>query len=191
MKKSLWAAAFLLVAAAFVLCACGGGLTAYLDRETAVLEVGESLRLRATPSEEDALVEWSVSDENVLSFTPNRNTVTVTANASGEAFVYAKSGEKILAQCKITVPEQPKLSIFLPEGVLVLASSSSKATVTAKADPSLTGTPVWKSADPTVVTVENQGLIAIVTAHKIGQTTLTVELGGESSTITVFVGRYS
>ncbi len=47
------------------------------------------------------------------------------------------------------------------------------------------------SADTSVVTVESQGLIAIVSAHKIGQTTLTVELGGESATVAVYVGRYS
>ncbi len=191
MRKRLLAFAFLIAAAAFVLCACGGGLTAELDRESAVLEVGEELKLRATPSEEDAVVEWAVSDENILSFVPNRNSVTVTAMDSGEAFVYAKSGDKILAQCKITVPELPKLSVFLPQGVLVLAGSTSKATVTAKAHPSLSGTPVWTSADTSVVTVESQGLIAIVSAHKIGQTTLTVELGGETATIAVYVGRYS
>ena len=60
--------------------------------ESATLKIGESTTLTATISPETASnqnVTWETSTGNILSITPNGNTVTVTALAAGEGTVTA------------------------------------------------------------------------------------------------------
>ena len=183
MKKRIWLISILLACLAFVLCACGSNVTATLRKTSAELKVGETVKLVADVSDPEAEISWSVSDDAILEIVATTSsTATVKALSAGTATVYVKYGEKILAECKITVPEEilaGKLSVLLPTGKLILRSSNRTATVRAIADESLTGEVTWTVSDETVISLEYQGLIARIKSLKRGRATVTVSCDGE------------
>lgn len=193
MKKRIWLLSILLACLAFVLCACGGEkVTATLRKTSAELKVGETVKLVADVSDPEAEISWDVSDETVVEIVSTRSsTATVRALSAGTATVHVKYGNKILAQCEITVPETPpvgKLSVLVPTGMLILRGSNRTATVKAIADDSLTGEVTWTVSDETVLSLEYQGLIARIKSLKLGRATVTVSCDGEVASFEVIVG---
>ena len=196
MKKRYLLPLILVGAAALSLAAaCGSSNEPVLDKTELTMSVGatETLTLSWVDGSGNAVTEgeaieyrWESSNETVLTVKGKSNTATLTAKAEGNAVVTVYDGSKELASCSVTSVISP-LSVSVPEGRLVLLNGS-KATVKAKSLIPLTGEYEWTSSDPSICTVEAQGEIAIVTAKKRGECTITVRNGVYSASFVLIVG---
>lgn len=147
-----------------------------LDRTELALAVGgEAVKLTAAVSPENAdydAVAWSSSDAAVATVSA---TGLVTPVAKGEAVIAAEvSGFK--AECKVvvTVPVQ---SVTLDKATLELNEGGAAAQLTATVNPADADydAVAWTSADASVATVSESGLVTPVAQ---GETTVTVEVAG-------------
>ena len=98
-----------------------------LDRETAILAIGDKLTLTASPlpvGAELGTVEWSSSDEKVASVVDG----VVTANAVGKATIIAKAGE-FEAKCSISVYADAEMKYSGGEKNINMAKTGNADTV--------------------------------------------------------------
>ncbi|WP_296330410.1 Ig-like domain-containing protein [uncultured Treponema sp.] len=158
-----------------------------LDRESANILVGNTLKLNATVNASSGLattVTWSSSDKNVATVADG----TVTAVAAGNAIITATStaDSSKSASCSVVVEAGSGVGgVVYPAGITLSQSSlsldaggdSSTKTVTltatiTNANEVTSGyeTINWTSSNPNVATVSSEGL---VTAIKAGSTTIT------------------
>ena len=136
--------------------------TVLLDKHSASMEVGETLRLIPTfiPSDaDDKTLEWSVKDESVAKV---ENGV-VTALAPGKTWVYAMSVvEDVMDSCEVTVIQHvtnitfdtPALTI---EGIGATAQLNVIVTPEDATDKSVT----WTSSNPSVCVVSNGKIVSV------------------------------
>ncbi len=193
MKRHLLLPLLILLTAALGLCACGGSkAVGALDKEVLSLAVGgkETLTFTLFEGEElaDGELQWTTSDESVATVEGKQLTATVTGAKAGSATIALTLDGKELASCKVEVYVSP-LSVTVPSGVLVLIKNA-KATVRLKSSSPIEEQDiVWESSDETIGTVEYQGRIAIVTAVKRGQCTITARCGADKASFTLIVGK--
>lgn len=146
-----------------------------LDKESAMLETGETLLLTATVLPENAgnkSVTWSSSAENVASVDKNG---LVTAKSAGEAVitVVTTDGYKE-ATCKITVtaPVVSVTGVTLNKSALTLeVGEAEKLTATIEPADATDKSLSWTTSDESVAIVDESG---VVTALKAGTATITV-----------------
>ena len=196
MKKRYLLPLILVGAAALSLAAaCGSSTEPVLDKTELTMSIGatETLTLSWVDGSGNAVAEgeaieyrWESSNETVVTVKGKGNTATLTAKAEGDAVVTVYDGSKELASCSVKSVVSP-LVITVPEGRLVMRNGES-ATVRVKSLIPLTGEYEWESSDTSIATVEYQGAIAIVTAKKRGECTITVRNGGYSSSFKFIVG---
>ena len=195
MKKKYLLPIVLTCAAAIALAACGGSDGPVLDKKELTMSVGAQETLTLVVENKDGTTSavgesveytWKSSNEEVLTVEAEGATATVTAVAEGSAVVTVYDGNKELSKCTVTIVLSP-LSVTVPEGRLVVRNNTT-VTVRAKSITALTGEYVWESSDPTIATVEAQGVIARVTAKKRGECTITVKNGIYSASFTFIVG---
>ena len=196
MKKKYLLPLVLTCAAAIALAACGGSNNdPVLDKKELTLCVGAQETLTLVLENKDGTTSavgesveytWKSSNEDVVTVEAEGATATVTAVADGNAVVTVYDGKTELSKCTVTVVTSP-LSVTVPEGKLVVRNNTT-VTVRAKSITALTGEYVWESSDPTIATVEAQGVIARVTAKKRGECTITVKNGIYSASFTFIVG---
>ena len=153
-----------------------------LDKTTASLRAGQSIKLAATVNPSDATdktVTWTSSNPSVATV-ENGN---VKAIKVGSTTITAKVGDKI-ATCSVTVEATPVMSITLDRTTASLKVGQS-VTLTATVNPSdaTDKTVTWTSSNPSVATVEN----GIVKAIKVGSTTITAKAGDRTVTCAVMV----
>lgn len=145
---------------------------------------GETRRLTATVSPDNAeydAVVWSSSDNGIASVTEDG---TVTAVAAGEAVITATAGEK-KADCKVTVTI-PVTGITLDkeELALTIGGEAVKLTATVTPEDATNKSVSWTSEDPTVATVAEDGTVTPVAA---GTTKVTAEASGFKAECTVTI----
>ncbi len=140
-----------------------------LDKKQYTLNKGEYFTLTPTvapDSASDKTVEWSSSDERVVTVAGG----VVTAVARGEAEVYAKSVDGgITAACKVTVIQLPEAITFAKEefevqvgGMLILEPTVLPENTN---DKSL----IWQSLNENIATVDIDGTVKGVS---IGEATI-------------------
>ncbi len=151
------------------------GTTISLDKTEASLFVGDSLKLVATVSNEDAEIEWSTSNDKVA--TVRRG--TVSAVGVGTAVITAKVEDGASATCNITVSERT-VSISAPTATINLDESN---TLTLTATASDNGEITWTSSDPGIATVAS----GVVTAYDIGTVTIIAQRGAATATCEISV----
>ena len=157
-----------------------------LNRSSAELTVGETLRLSATVSPADATdrtVTWSSSNSSVATVSPSGE---VTAAAVGSANITASAGGKS-ASCAVTVikPTVSVTSVTLDKERLDLTvGGTAKLTATVSPADATDKTVTWESSDATVATVDNDGNVK---ALKGGTSTVTAKAGGKSASALVDV----
>ena len=164
----------------------------HLNLTAITLDEGVSQTLRATinPSDttDDKTLTWSSSNTNVATVDQEGN---VTAVKEGVATITVTTVNGRRAECKITVnkPSEniPIENVSLDKTTLTLEEQEAE-TLVATINPSDTTddtTLTWKSSNPEVATVDNNGK---VTAVKEGSATITVTtVNGKEATCTVTV----
>lgn len=155
-----------------------------LDRTSADLKIGTSLKLNACITPEDATcktIKWSSSDqktatvdENGLVTALNIGTCSITASADGKN-----------AECKINVLPIEAESItlnFTDKAIQV----GKKVQITATVLPENTTYPqvTWSSSDEEIVSVDQNGLAE---GLKLGKCTITAQCGNINATCEVEV----
>ena len=143
---------------------------------------------------ENAKLNWTSDNESVVTVNENDELVAKgvgTANVKAEITL---NGIKLAsATCAVTVNAEtvPATSITLDQTTLYLYSNTSAntATLTATVEPGDTTDVIsWSSSDPTVATVDANGL---VTAVADGTATITATAGTQKATCTVTVSTYN
>ncbi len=161
-----------------------------LDKTSASVEVGGTMKLTAKvePEAAETEVKWSSSDETVATV----NDGVVTGVKAGTAKITATAGDKS-AVCTVTVkekdteePEEPPVEVT---GITLDKTSASVEVggtmkLTAKVEPEAAETEVkWNSSDETVATV-NDG---VVTGVKAGTAIITATVGDKSAECNITV----
>lgn len=175
-RRSIWLTIGLLIAAAlFAFAGCKGEQTVkYVLSETAIsLTVGQKKQLTVSPEPEKS-VAWESGDESVATVENG----AVKALSAGSTTVTAKiEGVNDALTCTVMVTAQPVQS---DEYALDFASVSLKTgeskqiSVIAQGGGTVSGV-TYTSADPSVATVSQSGLI---TAVGKGETAVKAEVGG-------------
>lgn len=182
MKTRKYAVVLLSIVAALclALCVACAKPALKLDKTSLQLTVGETATITA---ETDETVEWSSSDEKVVTVRDG----TVTAVAEGTATVTATAGGAV-GKCEVTVsPSESGLSVALSKTTLELTVGEETTVVaTAMQD----GKPVqasytWASEDQSVASVEN----GTVKGVAVGETRVSVKaaFGGKETTAYITV----
>ena len=153
-----------------------------LNKTSASLKVGETVTLSATVGPDDATdmtVTWTTSDATVATVSNG----VVTAKKLGTATITAKAGDKT-ATCSITVVATEVSSITLDKSSASLKVGET-VTLSATVNPSdaTDKTVTWTTSDATVATVSN----GVVTAKKLGTTTITAKAGEKTATCSITV----
>ena len=141
----------------------------YLDKTSATLKKGNTLKLKATVDPTDATyktITWSSSDNSVASVS---NDGVVTAKDAGTTIITATSKNGKKATCKITVPVVYADSIKLSKSSLDLKVGDTY-TVKATLTPSDSVDKIkWSTSNSSVATVSS----GKITAKKAGTATIT------------------
>ena len=154
-----------------------------LDQTSVTLTAGETVRLTATVSPDNATdktITWTSSN---TSFATVKNG-EVTAVAVGSATVTAKCG-KVKAECTITVKAIDVISVTLNKSSVTLSAGETvQLSVTVSPDNATNKTVTWNSSNTNVATVSNGN----VTALAAGSATITaIADNGLSSTCRIAV----
>ena len=153
-----------------------------LDKTTASLKAGETVTLTATVKPDDATdktVTWTSSDESVATVRGG----VVTAKKVGTATIYAKAGDKT-ATCAITVVPTPVTSVTLNKTTARLKAGETVTLIaTVNPDDATDKTVTWSTSDDSVATVDN----GVVTAKKVGTTTIYAKAGDKTATCAIIV----
>ncbi len=152
--------------------------------------IGDMVNLFATVYDgnnveiQDADLMWSSEDPTVASVDDQG---VVTAHMEGETSITVTSGA-LSANVRITVVQQANHVVVSPQSVDMTAIGETIqliATVFDMGDGEVPGAElIWTSEEPTVATVNNQG---VVTAQMNGQTLVTVTWKDVSASVTVTV----
>ena len=161
------------------------GVTLDDSSKEVTLEVGGTATLKATVAPADAsdkAITWSSSDESVATVSSEG---VVTAKGAGTAVitVTTKDGSKT-ATSKVTVKDKAVSveSVTIDKATLSLVEGSKqKLVATVKPDDATNKKVTWKSSDPKVATVEDDGTVGAV---KAGSATITVTTADGSKTAT-------
>lgn len=178
--KSLFAA---VVALALLLAVVGCGkepVTLQLNKTTAELFAGESVRLTTTASralEADEKITWATSDASVATVSNG----TVRGVKEGTATITASIGESASATCSVTVKTRRTMQISSTEETIDLSTEQKTVTLTATCSDG--GEVTWTSSDETVATVSG----GVVTGLKVGTAVITAKRDEASATCTVRV----
>lgn len=169
-------AILMLLSTMSILFAACGSPTISLDKTELSLYVGDAVKITATVTgDEDAEVEWTTSDNQVV--TVRRG--TVTAVGAGSAVVTAKIEDGASATCNVTVGERT-VTISQKTATINLDESN---TLTLTATASDNGDITWTTSDPSVATVAD----GVVTAYDIGTVTITAQRGTATDTCEIEV----
>ena len=159
-----------------------------LDKESATVNMGGSLKLNATVSPADATdpsVVWSSSD-NTVATVDNSGNVTPVKTGTARITVTTNDGGKT-ATCDVTVQHVPIESVTLNKTTAIL-SVGDTVTLTPTVTPTTADvkTVTWESSATTIATVDQNG---VVTAVAAGTATITVKtvVSEKTATCTITV----
>ncbi len=146
-----------------------------LNRSNVEVNVGETIQLLATVLPEDATdktVTWASSDESIATVD---STGQVTAVTPGSAVITAMTTDSsnLSASCNVTVLQGIVLAESIQLNVTTAGlneGSTLQLTATVLPEECNNKTVLWSSNNPSVATVDSNGL---VTTHSVGTATIT------------------
>ncbi|MBR5337426.1 MAG: Ig-like domain-containing protein [Lachnospiraceae bacterium] len=165
--------------------------TLKLNKTTATIDHGKTLKLKATVNPSNGTIKWTNSKPEVATMVVDGKTATIKGLKGGKTTITVKSSDgKKSAKCTVTVKGPAKVS-----GVTVSAKPTKikigKTThLTAKISPANAENKnvTWKSLTPGIASVEGNGLKATVKGLKAGKAKIRVTAqGGKHKDITITV----
>lgn len=153
-----------------------------MNKTTATMNTGENLQLSYTkqPANATSTVEWSSSNPSVATVDSSG---LVTAIDGGTVTIYATSND-ISTECNIEVELSPLSNLEFPTNEVTLSIGESQTLNLTKTPSSAIETITWTSSNPTIATVDSNGL---VTGIKQGTTTITASSGNISATCNITI----
>ena len=155
-----------------------------LSSDSAVLLIGETVRLRATVMPEnttDKTVTWTSSDTSIATVNQNGS---VTAIGVGECDITATC-QGVSATCHIIVrPILPQSITLSSESESIYIGATVQLTATVLPENTTNKTVTWTSSDESIATVDENGL---VTAVAVGECDVTATCQGVSATCHITV----
>ncbi len=155
-----------------------------LNPESAEIMVGETITLTANILPEtttDKTITWSSSDPTKATVDENG---TVTGVALGETTITATCGT-VSGICLVTVIPTPAESVTLSaESAEMRVGESVELTASVLPDDTTDKTITWTSSDPSIATVDADG---VVTGVAVGEVTVTATCGTATATCRVKV----
>lgn len=154
--------------------ACGGEepkkLTITLDVTEIALNIGQSLQLNATCSDENTELIWSSSNSLVASVYSSG--VVVGAKKGTATVTVSDIDGRASASCEITVV-QPVVGVSI-ECVSNTVALNGNVALIARVSPSTAdnSSVIWESSDERIASVDGNG---VVTGHQLGEVTITVK----------------
>ena len=158
--------------------------------ETSLTALGATVQLAAAVRDQydrvmaGAEVAWSSRDASVATVDESGR---VTAAGNGEATITARSGA-VSGSASVTVRQEPAAATLAPDSLLLAALGDTarlEATVTdANGHPIDDARVVWASADASVATVDESGLVTAVSA---GRATVTAAAGEARADVAIIV----
>lgn len=143
-----------------------------LDKTELTLLKGESCKLTATVSPEDATdptVKWKSSDLSIATVDNNGN---VTAVAAGKTTVTVSSADgRFTAICTVNVNVNVSSLILSDTSITLKKGDSKKLSATICPDDATNKSVTWSSGDTNIATVDDMGTITAVNG---GSTVITV-----------------
>ena len=140
------------------------------------------LTATATPGNTTDTMLWSTADDSIVSV--NAATGEITGVAEGETNVTVTAGT-VSDTIKIIVKPIAATSVTITNGEEISVEARASVQLTADLTPAGTTDIVsWSVADPSIATVDANGLLA---GKSVGQTTVTATAGSVSDTIQVTV----
>lgn len=144
-----------------------------LDNTSVTLKVGEKIKINASVTPEDATdptLTWEASNTDIISVDKEGN-VEALKLGEAEIIVYAEN-KSIKATCKISVIPEAVTGISLSDGEIKLMPGDSRQLIAIiEPDNADDKSVTWSIKDSSIASVDQNGL---VTAKKIGETTVTV-----------------
>ena len=168
-------------------------LSVELDSTAINLEIGGSATINAVVSDAEVAVKWVNSDANVIAVVPSGKKATITAKASGTAYVTAIAGGQS-QYCTVTVGSGGEAIV-----VNEISLDKTSATIDLKETLLLTATVThegsqaiqWVSSNEDVATVAKQDTrTALVSPKAVGETVITAVSGNKTATCTVTVENF-
>lgn len=154
-----------------------------LSQSSVTLAIGGTVALTATVEPEDVTdntVVWNSDHEDVATVNVDG---TVTALQEGTTVITATCGEAT-AQCSITV-YTPASGITLSKSKVALKEGGTEQLTATISPDAASGRPVlWKSSDPAIATVTEDGTIKAI---KAGTVTITATCDSVTATCTVTI----
>ncbi len=182
MAKKVKSLLAVVIALAMLLAVVGCGkepVTLQLNKTTAELFAGESVRLTATPSREldaDEKIAWATSDASIATVANG----TVRGVKEGTATITASIGDSS-ATCSVTVKTRRTMQISQAEATIDLSAEQKTVTLTATCSDG--GEVTWSSSDESVATVSG----GVVTGLKVGTAVITAKREEATASCTVRV----
>lgn len=132
----------------------------------------KSLKAKVTPkSATNRKLRWSSSNPGIVSV--NKNTGTMFAESSGDAYISVKTtdGSNLKKRCRVHVIDPVPISeLKITQSEITLTAGSSSRLETRTMPTNTTASISWMTDDRTIATVSNTGLVKAV---KPGTTTIT------------------
>ncbi len=138
---------------------------------SAATDIRYSIQLNAEMTPTNAScpdISWSSSDESIATVD---DTGLVTGKGEGDAVITASCADGLAAQCTVTVSRVAVESISLPETTAVSCNRTVQLEATILPERATNQEVTWESADETIATVDDTGL---VTGVGEGTTEITV-----------------
>ncbi len=160
-----------------------------LDCNNKTLKQGESFSLIASiePSEAVQIYSWSVDDEQIVSIRANNNECVVTPINLGKTLIRVKTtdGSDLTATCSIEVIPADVYSVKILQRYPTIAVNATYQLIAeVLPENALDKTVIWSVSDPSIATIDNNGIIHPIT---VGKTTVTARCGDVSDEITLTI----
>ncbi len=165
-----------------------------LNKTTATISgIGKTLKLNATvtPSGASTNLAWTSSNMSVA--TVENGLVTARADGTVVITAQATDGSGKSASCIVSIANKPVTAIKLNKTSISLKKAGATSSLTVSYTPSAPSNPgvTWKSSNPNVVTVDNNGKLKAVKEGSAKITATAKDGFSASASCTVYVGRYT
>lgn len=160
-----------------------------IDLTSLSLQEGDKYTLSYT-LKQDVNISFK-SDNSHISLVKNEDNIIIEAISEGvshlEVYLQEASQSHLLGKKEVQV-DKKAFYLPIPQNLIILKGTGKTATVRAiLLDENIVDTPTWSVSDESIISINTQGYIAIITSLARGKTAVTFSLGKYQQTFEVYV----